>query len=57
MVALTGNRTRNFRDEFIGGLVEAHLLGLDRPQLTYPYGGRNFRLTQVYGKVVHDILA
>ncbi len=26
-----------------------HLLGLDHTKLTYPYGGRNFRLTEVYG--------
>jgi len=34
-----------------------HLLGLDHTKLTYPYGGRNFRLTEVYGNVVKDILA
>ncbi len=34
-----------------------HLLGLDHEQLTYQYAGRNFRLTDVYGQVVHDILA
>ena len=34
-----------------------HLLGLDHTRLTYRYAGRNFRLTDVYGNVVHDILA
>jgi hypothetical protein len=34
-----------------------HLLGLDHEKLTFNYGGRNFRLTDVYGKVVTDILA
>ena len=33
-----------------------HLLGLDHKQLTYRYSGRDFRLTDVYGEVVHDIL-
>ena len=34
-----------------------HLLGLDHEKLTYKYGGRDFRLTDVHGKVVKDILA
>lgn len=34
-----------------------HQLGLDHEQLTYRYEGRDFRLTDVYGNVVHDILA
>jgi hypothetical protein len=34
-----------------------HLLGLDHERLTYPYGGRDFRLTDVAGKVAKDILA
>ena len=34
-----------------------HLLGLDHEQLTYRYAGRDFRLTDVHGKVVHDLLA
>jgi len=34
-----------------------HLLGLDHQRLTYRYGGRDFRLTDVHGNVVHDILA
>lgn len=34
-----------------------HCLGLDHTRLTYQYAGRDFRLTDVYGKVVHSILA
>jgi len=33
-----------------------HLLGLDHEKLTYKHLGRRFRLTDVAGKVVHDIL-
>jgi hypothetical protein len=34
-----------------------HLLGMDHTRLTYYYGGRNMRLTDVHGNVVKDILA
>jgi hypothetical protein len=34
-----------------------HLLGLDHERLTYRYGGRDFRLTDVEGRVVQDIFA
>ncbi len=34
-----------------------HALGLDHERLTYRHAGRDFRLTDVYGDVVHDILA
>lgn len=34
-----------------------HLLGLDHEKLTYRYAGRNFRLTDVAGRVVQEILA
>ena len=33
-----------------------HLLGLDHTRLTYRFQGRDFRLTDVSGNVVHDIL-
>ena len=33
-----------------------HLLGLNHEKLTYRYAGRDFRLTDVYGDVVADIL-
>ncbi len=34
-----------------------HLLGLDHDKLTYRFGGRDFRLTDVFGGVVKPILA
>ena len=34
-----------------------HLLGIDHKRLTYRYQGRDFRLTDVHGHVIHDILA
>jgi uncharacterized protein (DUF1501 family) len=34
-----------------------HLLGLDHERLTYRYSGRDFRLTDVSGRVVEEILA
>ena len=34
-----------------------HLLGLDHEKLTYRFQGRDFRLTDVHGKVVQEILA
>jgi len=33
------------------------LLGLDHMRLTYRYAGRDFRLTDIYGEVIHAILA
>jgi hypothetical protein len=34
-----------------------HLLGLDHTKLTYRYSGRDFRLTDVAGEVVQDLMA
>lgn len=34
-----------------------HLLGIDHTRLTYRHAGRDFRLTDVHGNVVHDILS
>jgi hypothetical protein len=34
-----------------------HLLGLDHEQLTFRYGGRDFRLTDVHGQVVEPIIS
>jgi hypothetical protein len=34
-----------------------HLLGLDHERLTYRYAGRDFRLTDVHGNVVKEIIA
>lgn len=33
-----------------------HLLGLDHTRLTYQYAGRDFRLTDVHGRIAHDII-
>jgi hypothetical protein len=34
-----------------------HIMGLDHTRLTYPHAGREFRLTDVHGEIVKDILA
>ncbi len=34
-----------------------HLLGIDHERLTYRFQGRDFRLTDVHGKVVRELLA
>lgn len=33
-----------------------HVLGIDHERLTFPYAGRDFRLTDVHGRVVKEIL-
>lgn len=34
-----------------------HLIGIDHTRLTYRHGGRDYRLTDVHGRIVRDILA
>ena len=34
-----------------------HLMGLDHERLTWRHAGRDFRLTDVHGRVVHEILS
>ena len=34
-----------------------HLLGIDHEKLTYKFQGRDFRLTDVHGKLVRALLA
>ena len=34
-----------------------HQLGLDHEKLTYRFGGRDYRLTDVRGEVVKEVLA
>ncbi len=34
-----------------------HLMGIDHERLTYRYGGRDFRLTDVEGRIIHEIIA
>jgi hypothetical protein len=33
-----------------------HLMGLHHEQLTFPHDGRDFRLTDVHGEIVREIL-
>ncbi|MFO1091864.1 MAG: DUF1501 domain-containing protein [Planctomycetaceae bacterium] len=63
-----GGRAYGRTDDYGGAAVEhpvhvhdwhatiLHLLGLDHERLTFRYGGRSFRLTDVYGSVVRDIV-
>lgn len=37
--------------------VVDELLALDHEKLTYRYSGRDYRLTDVHGNVVHDLIA
>jgi hypothetical protein len=34
-----------------------HLLGIDHTELTFKFQGRDFRLTDVSGEVIHKLLA
>ena len=34
-----------------------HLMGLEHTKLTYRHAGRDFRLTDIHGEVIHDLLA
>ncbi len=34
-----------------------HLLGIDHEKLTFRHAGRNYRLTDVHGRVIHDLFA
>ena len=40
-----------------GEAVQFEVLGFDHTRLTYRFQGRDFRLTDVHGNVVKDILA
>jgi hypothetical protein len=63
-----GGYTHGATDEFGFGVVEnevhvhdfhatcLHLLGIDHERLTYRHQGRDYRLTDVHGHVVHDII-
>jgi hypothetical protein len=60
-----GNAISPTKDKFTPGAVHVHdlqatilhLLGVDHTQLTFKYQGRHYRLTDVHGTVVQDILA
>jgi hypothetical protein len=53
------------KDRFLPGAVHVHdlqatllhLLGIDHRQLNFKFQGRRFRLTDVHGEVVHDLLS
>jgi hypothetical protein len=34
-----------------------HQLGIDHERLTFKYQGRQFRLTDVHGRVIEDVIA
>ena len=66
---ITGGMTYGSTDDFGYQAVEnpvhvhdlhatlLHLMGFDHERLTYRHAGRDFRLTDVHGHVIHDILA
>jgi uncharacterized protein (DUF1501 family) len=51
------NVTENPVEVFDLNATILHQLGVDHKQLTYRYQGRDYRLTDVHGKIVTDILA
>jgi hypothetical protein len=51
------NVASNAVDPFDLNATILHQLGIDHTRLTYKFQGRNFRLTDVGGKVVKEILA
>ncbi|MBS0261930.1 MAG: DUF1501 domain-containing protein [Planctomycetes bacterium] len=62
---LTHGQTDEFGHQAVAGRVHMHdvhatllhLLGLNHEQLTFRYAGRDFRLTDVAGQVVNEILS
>ena len=64
IVDADGNMIRPTKDRWTPGTMHIHdlnatilhLLGIDHKRLTYRYQGRDFRLTDVHGHVVKDIL-
>lgn len=65
LVDAQGARLEPRKDRFTPGAVHVHdlqatmlhLLGLDHSRLTHPFQGRRFRLTDVHGHVVNELLA
>jgi hypothetical protein len=51
------NITRNPVEVYDLNATILHLLGIDHTRLTFKFQGRDFRLTDVHGKVVKEILA
>jgi uncharacterized protein (DUF1501 family) len=54
-IAATVARDRVHVHDFHATIL--HLLGIDHERLTYRFGGRDYRLTDVHGNVVQKILA
>jgi hypothetical protein len=66
---IRAGHTHGQTDEFSYNVVEnpihvhdlnatvLHLLGLDHKKLTYRFQGRDFRLTDVHGRVAHELLS
>ena len=62
---MTYGRTDDFGFKAVENPVHTHdlhatvlyLMGIDHEKLTYKYSGRDFRLTDVAGNVIHDIIA
>lgn len=52
----TGRREKKVHNHDLNATL-LHLMGLDHTKLTYFYSGRHFRVTDVHGKVVKEILA
>ena len=60
-----GNMIKPTKDKWIPGTMHIHdlnatilhQLGIDHKRLPYRYQGRDFRLTDVHGHVVHDLIA
>ena len=59
-----GNTIKPTKDKWTPGTMHIHdlnatilhQLGIDHKRLTYRYQGRDFRLTDVHGHVIHDII-
>jgi uncharacterized protein (DUF1501 family) len=59
-----GNTIKPAKDKWTPGTMHIHdlnatilhQLGIDHKRLTYRYQGRDFRLTDVHGHVIHDII-
>jgi hypothetical protein len=47
----------NIREIYDLHATMLHLMGLDHTQLTFRFGGRDMRLTDVHGEVIHEIIA
>ncbi|HEX8311584.1 MAG TPA: DUF1501 domain-containing protein [Chthoniobacteraceae bacterium] len=65
LVDAAGNRLEPSKDHLTPGAVHVHdlqatilhMMGLDHTRLTHTYQGRRFRLTDVHGHIVKDLLA